>query len=78
MAQQMIPFADEWKANKEDMYFTTAKDVIICPLNEYFHTGDNNRINFFWIKPKRSYTSDLLREHCCHYLNYFEKFFFFF
>ena len=75
MAQQMIPFADEWKANKEDMYFTTAKDVIICPLNEYFHTGDNNRINFFWIKPKRSYTSDLLREHCCHYLNYFEKFF---
>ena len=75
MAQQMIPFADEWKANREDMYFTTAKDVIICPLNEYFHTGDNNRINFFWIKPKRSYTSDLLREHCCHYLNYFEKFF---
>lgn len=75
MVQQMIPFADEWKANREDMYFTTAKDVIICPLNEYFHTGDNNRINFFWIKPKRSYTSDLLREHCCHYLNYFEKFF---
>lgn len=72
-----IPLADQWKPQPEDIYFTNAKDVIVAPISNYYHLEDNNstRINYFWIKPKKSYNSDLLRDHCCDYLNYFEKFY---
>ena len=73
-----IPIVDEWSPDKEDMYFTDAKDVILAPICKYYHMDDgsaNPRINYFWIKAKKSYNSDKIREHCCHYLNYFEKYF---
>lgn len=71
-----IPLADKWKPDHEDVFFTNAKDVIVAPISNYYHLDDNNtRINYFWIKPKKSYNSDLLRDHCCDYLNYFEKFY---
>lgn len=71
-----IPLVDQWNPQPEDIYFTNAKDVLVAPVSKYYHLEDNNtRINYFWIKPKKSYNSDLLRDHCCHYLNYFEKFF---
>lgn len=75
-----IPMVDTWTPNQEDIFFTSAKDVIAGPIAKYYkmdNTADPmaSRINFFWIKPKKSYNSDNLREHCCHYLNYFEKYF---
>jgi hypothetical protein len=71
-----IPFADNWKPDKEDMFFTNNKDIIMAPVGAVFKLEDPNpRINYFWIKPKKSYNSDLLRDHCCDYLNYFEKYF---
>lgn len=74
--EQPIPFADEWKPNQEDIYFTNVKDVIMAPVSKYYHLEDTGtRIDYFWIKPKKSYNSDLLRDHCCDYLNYFEKYF---
>ena len=73
---QPIPYVDKWKIQPEDIYFTNAKDVLVAPISNYYHLEDSNsaRINYFWIKPKKSYNSDLLRDHCCLYLNYFEKF----
>ena len=74
--KNMIELADKWKAAQEDTIFTNAKDIILAPISAHFHiTEPNPRINYFWIKPKKSYNSDLLRDHCCHYINYFEKFF---
>lgn len=75
--QLIIPLADKWKPDHEDIFFTNAKDVIVGPISSYYHIDDpsNTRINYFWIKPKKSYNSDLLRDHCCDYINYFEKFF---
>ena len=71
-----IPLVDQWKPQPEDIYFTNSKDIIVAPVSQYYQLADNNaRINYFWIKPKKSYNSDLLRDHCCHYLNYFEKFY---
>lgn len=72
-----IPMVDHWKPNQEDIFFTTAKDIMIGPIAQFYHleNPENARINFFWIKPKKSYNSDLLRQHCCDYINYFEKFF---
>ena len=74
---QPIPYVDKWKIQPEDIYFTNAKDVLVAPISNYYHLEDSNstRINYFWIKPKKSYNSDLLRDHCCLYLNYFEKYF---
>ena len=74
--QNPIQLADEWKPTPEDVFFTNAKDIVLAPIAAYFHMEEPNpRINYFWIKPKKSYNSDLLRDHCCHYINYFEKFF---
>lgn len=75
--KHMIPLADEWKPSEStDVIFTNAKDIILVPVATYFHIEEPNpRINYFWIKPKKSYNSDLLRDHCCHYINYFEKFY---
>lgn len=71
-----IPIVDTWSPEKEDTYFTNAKDVIVAPISRYYHMEDgSNRINYFWIKSKKSYNSDKIRDHCCHYLNYFEKYF---
>lgn len=71
-----VPLVDQWKPQPEDIYFTNSKDIIVAPVSRYYKLPDNNaRINYFWIKPKKSYNSDLLRDHCCHYLNYFEKFY---
>ena len=71
-----IQLADEWRPSAEDIIFTNAKDIIVAPVSSYYHIEDqSHRINYFWIKPKKSYNSDLLRDHCCHYVNYFEKFY---
>ena len=77
MKQNIIPIADEWSPAPQDVIFTNAKNVIIAPLADFYHLedGSNNRINFFMVNPKKSYNSDDLRNHNCHYLNYFEKFY---
>ena len=76
MKNNNIPLVDEWKPTPDDIYFTNTKDIIVAPVSKYYRLEDNNsRIDYFWIKPKKSYNSDLLRDHCCHYLNYFEKYY---
>lgn len=72
-----IPIVDEWIPNPEDQIFRHAKNIIFAPLSNFYHIGEdgNQNINYFAINPKKSYNSDDLRPHTCHYLNYFEKFF---
>lgn len=73
---QIIPLVDEWTPDQEDIIFTNAKNLIMAPLSVFYHLDDNsNKINYFMINPKKSYNSDDLRAHNCHYLNYFEKYF---
>ena len=77
--QNAIPLADEWEISQEDFIFTSAKDIIVAPVSKIFKLSEedtlNSTINYFWIKPKKSYNSDLLRSHTCLYLNYLEKFY---
>ena len=74
--QTMIPLVDEWKPLSEQIIFTNAKNVIVAPLAEFYHLSEgNNKINYFMVNPKKSYNSDELRAHNCHYLNYFEAFY---
>lgn len=74
--QQQIPLVDKWKPSPEDIIFTNAKNLIVAPLSQFYHlTEGNDKINYFMLNSKKSYNSDDLREHNCHYLNYFEKYF---
>ena len=76
MSQTKIEHIDTWTPSQDDIIFTNIKDIIMAPVSKYYKMEDDNTtINCFWIKPKKSYNSDLLRNHCCHYLNYFEKFY---
>ena len=72
-----IPFTDEWKPRKDDIIFTNTKDVIIAPVTKLYDVKEEGSelVNYFWIRPKKSYNSDLLRDHTCRYLNYFEKYY---
>lgn len=74
--QIIIPIVDDWKPNQEDIIFTNGKNIVIAPLNVYFHLEEgNNKINYFMVNAKKSYNSDELRNHTCLYLNYFEKYY---
>lgn len=73
---KQIPFVDKWKPLPTDIVFTNAKNLIMAPIANFYHTeNSDHKINFFMVNPKKSYNSDELRGHCCHYLNYFIKFF---
>lgn len=71
-----IPLVDQWTPTPEQTIFTNAKNIITAPLDKFYHLSEgNNKINYFMVNPKKSYNSDDLRAHNCHYLNYFEAFF---
>ena len=75
---------DEWDTPEhpiaeEDRIFRNIRGEIILPIHELFgnpQDGEQARqLDYFAMNPKRSYNSDVTREHICRYLNYFEKFY---
>lgn len=71
---------DNWLQTDDDMVFYTIKNAIVMPtISEFFgmNPADPNTINVnsFMVTPKRCYNGDDLRQHICHYLNYFCKFY---
>lgn len=72
----VIPYVDDWKPNSEDIIFANAKNIIMAPLDKFYHLEKgNDKINYFMVNPKKSYNSEDLRSHFCQYINYFEKYF---
>ena len=67
-------YADEWVPNKEDIIFTNIVGAIIAPVSEYYNCNIPS-LNYFCTSTKKCYNSDLMRDHACHYLNYFERFY---
>ena len=76
---EVAPVIDEWVPNPEDIIFTNSKNIIVAPIARYFHQDETDpekqKLNYFIVKTKKSYNSDDLRNHNCHYLNYFEKYY---
>lgn len=66
---------DEWQPNQEDLIFTHIKGAIVLPVSAFYGIEQNDMLDFFSLTSKKCYNSDNLREHLCHYLNYFEKFY---
>lgn len=71
-----IVFCDDWVPQPEDMIFKHIKDAIILPVSAYYGVTDDTEFDYFNLNIKqRCYNSDDMRNHCTHYLNYFEKFY---
>lgn len=74
----VIPKVDQWNCPQNAAFFTNTKNIIYAPVTTFYGVSDDHnydKINFFFINPKKSYNSDSLRDHTCQYLNYFECYF---
>jgi len=69
------PPVDEWTPSPEDQIFTTVKGAILMDISSFFGMTNNPNLDTFYLKSKRSYNNQKVREHTVHYLNYFEKFY---
>lgn len=69
-----IPKIDVWEEQPEDIIYNTVKCYIFAPVSRIFKT-ENTSLDCFVVQPKKCYNSDLMRNHLCHYCNYFEKFY---
>lgn len=69
-----IPFVDDWIPNENQIYFKSAKDIIVLPLSVMFGINDLN-FDIFKMSSKRCYNSEKVRDHTTHYLNYFINYF---
>lgn len=69
-----IPKIETWKPNPQDELFKNAKNVIIAPISQFFGVQSNS-LDYFGIRPKKCYNSQLLRDHVCLCVNYFEKYY---
>ena len=69
-------YVDEWVPAPEDILLTSVTGAIIAPVCDYYHyESDNKSLDYFATTTKKCYNSDLMRNHTCHYINYFEKFY---
>lgn len=69
-------YVDSWVPEEKDKIFTSIVGGFIAPVCSYYkYTGDDRSLDIFATSTKKCYKSDLMREHMCHYLNYFEKFY---
>lgn len=69
-------YVDQWHPQKEDEIFTSVVGAFIAPVcNYYKYDGENRSLDMFVTSTKKCYNSDLMRNHMCHYLNYFEKYY---
>lgn len=69
------PFIDEWIPKPEDMIFKTVKGALMCDVSSFFGRENDPNLDSFYLKSKRSYNSEKVRNHMVQYLNYFEKFY---
>ena len=59
----------------KDVIFKTLKNVISLPVSNFYGVKPNPILDNFIITPKRCYNTKEVRQHICHYMNYFEKYY---
>lgn len=74
------PRVDEWVPEEEDLLYTSSKGAFIVPIRQFYNLGDckeKEDLDYFvlTLPAKRCYASDKMKNHICHYLNYFNKFY---
>lgn len=68
---------DNWiPVNKNDIIFKNTKNAIVLPVSLFYGIEPSIAFDSFMVvSPKRCYNTDEVREHICHYMNYFEKYY---
>lgn len=70
------PLVDQWTPQPEDIIFTNAKGVIMAPVIQVLGLpAEYQALNYFIMSPKKCYNSQVMRDHTCLYMNYFEKYY---
>ena len=70
-----IPKVDTWVPNPEDIIITNARNIVIMPVSAMLNVEKIDQLDLFVIRPKKCYNSQVVREHICQVINYFEKYF---
>lgn len=74
--QEERPPVDSWEPKPEDMIFRTVKGAIMMDVSSFYGIEEGSpSLDSFYMKSKRSYNSQKVRDHIVQYLNYFEKFY---
>lgn len=66
---------DEWVPEESDIIFKNVSKCVYVPLSEKFINQKDTFLDFFQMSAKRCYDGDKVKDHLCHYLNYFLKFY---
>lgn len=74
MENNNIPKIETWEPNPEDILITNQKNVIRMPICQILNLTSST-LDVFIIRPKKCYNSKVLRDHVCHVINYFEKYY---
>lgn len=73
--QTNIPKIDDWKPeNEQDILFSNMKNIVLAPISKYLRV-ESESLDCFIIRPKKCYNSQVIRDHLCQVINYFEKYF---
>lgn len=69
------PLVDDWIPEENDFIFSTVKGAIMADISSFYGMVNNPNLDSFYLKSKRSYNNQKVRDHMVQYLNYFEKYF---
>lgn len=73
--ENFIP-VDEWLEAEEDKIFKSVAKCVYVPLGKTFlNNQEDTFLDFFQMSAKRCYDGNIVKEHLCHYLNYYLKFY---
>ena len=72
--RKFIP-VDEWIPQEEDIIFKGVSKCVYAPLSDIFVKEKDTFLDFFNMSAKRCYDSVAFKDHLCHYLNYYLKFY---
>ena len=72
--REFIP-VDEWVPEENDIIFKNVSKCVYVPLSEKFINQKDTFLDFFQMSAKRCYDGDKVKDHLCHYVNYFLKFY---
>ena len=68
-------FVDEWIPSNNDEIFKSIKRYFIAPVSAFWRADPSSGLDMFDLATKKCYNSQEMRDHMCHYLNYFERFY---
>lgn len=72
--EEIIPKIEEWTPRQDQILITNTRNVIIVPVTKVLGINSES-LDLFMIRPKKCYNSQVVREHICHVVNYFEAYY---